>query len=95
MLFHIIFVIVHVLFCDKCHLVLFDRELLLQGSQYYGCAWKIYIGVSVCAWIASAVFHSHDTAWTEKLDYMAAFATVVTGAAVCVIRCFGILRYSS
>lgn len=54
-----------------------------------------YIGVSVWTWVASAVFHARDTPLTERLDYMAAFATVVTGFAVSVIRCFGMSRYCS
>lgn len=67
----------------------------VQGVRYYGGVWKAYILVSLCAWVASAVFHARDTFFTERLDYMAAFATVVTGLAVSVIRCFCISRCSS
>ena len=66
----------------------------MQGMQNYGVAWKTYIVVSCCAWIASAVFHARDTSMTERLDYMAAFATVVTGLAVCVMRCLSISGYN-
>jgi len=39
--------------------------------------WICYAAVSVNAWIWSAVFHTRDVAWTEKMDYFCAFSIVL------------------
>eukprot|EP00892_Ulva_mutabilis_P007009 jgi/Ulvmu1/4680/UM002_0411.1 len=70
----------------------FLRNSQAEGLRYYGVLWKAYILVSLVAWVASAVFHARDTFLTERLDYIAAFATVMTGFAASVIRCFRIHR---
>lgn len=72
-----------------------EASMILQAFDHYGTAWLCYVGVSMFAWVASAIFHSRDTDVTEKLDYMAAFATVVTGFALSVIRCFGLSKYGA
>lgn len=42
--------------------------------------------VSIVAWIASAIFHTRDLWWTERVDYFAAAAVLVSGLFFTVCR---------
>lgn len=63
-------------------------------SNLYAKAWWVYIAISCNSWVWSAAFHSRDTSLTERLDYLSAFAVVITGLCVCIVRVFGLKRAS-
>lgn len=46
--------------------------------------------ISVWTWFWSAVFHSRDTYWTEKLDYFSAMLMILFGDFYSVIKVFNI-----
>ncbi|NXK56226.1 PGAP3 factor, partial [Chauna torquata] len=48
--------------------------------------------VSVNAWFWSTVFHTRDTAVTEKLDYFCASAVVLHSVYLCCVRTLGLRR---
>lgn len=49
---------------------------------------RLYVAVGCNAWLWSTVFHTRDTAITEKLDYFSATAWSVTGLFVALVRYF-------
>ena len=51
--------------------------------------WTTYALGSINAWWWSAVFHSRDTYFTERLDYLSADVSIVIGLYVSVSRVFG------
>ncbi len=53
--------------------------------------WKYYLFVSCVgmnAWVWSTIFHCRDYVWTERMDYFSAWAAVMSGFYISVIRLF-------
>lgn len=61
--------------------------LMVQGRYPYKLAWLPFIAASCAAWLGSAAFHARDTPATERVDYAAAFSTVVASCVALVLRC--------
>lgn len=55
----------------------YKRTVPKTAPNYW--LWQIQAALSVNAWIWSTIFHSRDTALTEKLDYFCAFSLVLYG----------------
>ncbi|XP_071433666.1 post-GPI attachment to proteins factor 3 isoform X2 [Pithys albifrons albifrons] len=51
-----------------------------------------FAAVSLNAWVWSTVFHTRDTALTEKLDYFCASAAVLHSVYLCCVRTLGLQR---
>ncbi|GAA5905105.1 Per1p [Sporobolomyces salmoneus] len=49
----------------------------------------IYSISGLNAWISSSIFHTRDTAWTERLDYFGAGLTTLCGLWICIVRILG------
>ncbi|XP_074622399.1 post-GPI attachment to proteins factor 3-like isoform X1 [Acropora palmata] len=52
--------------------------------------WKIYFVISLNAWLWSAVFHTRDLIWTEKMDYFCATSLVMFSLFGCLMRVIGL-----
>ncbi|MDP2434545.1 MAG: post-GPI attachment to proteins factor 3 [archaeon] len=48
--------------------------------------WRSWAAMGLNAWFWSAVFHSRDTAFTEKMDYFSAYLLIVWGLWVAIVR---------
>lgn len=57
--------------------------------------WKINLAVSLHAWFWSAVFHSRDLNWTEKMDYFCATSLVMYSLFASLIRIIRLQNKSS
>ncbi|KAK4350806.1 hypothetical protein RND71_030119 [Anisodus tanguticus] len=57
--------------------------------EYTGL-WHIYAIFSMNSWFWSAVFHSRDVDWTEKLDYSSAVALLGFSLILAVLRVFNV-----
>ncbi|KAM0753859.1 Per1-like protein [Meredithblackwellia eburnea MCA 4105] len=54
--------------------------------------YRINALVGINTWVWSAVFHTRDTAWTEKADYFSAAASTLFGLWLAITRSFGLYR---
>lgn len=52
--------------------------------------WKMNLVVSLNAWFWSAVFHTRDLNWTEKMDYFCATSLVMYSFFACLMRFIGL-----
>ncbi|XP_016463475.1 uncharacterized protein LOC107786502 [Nicotiana tabacum] len=56
----------------------------------YTCLWHIYAFLSMNSWLWSAVFHSRDMDFTEKLDYSSAVALLGFSLIISILRSFSV-----
>lgn len=49
-------------------------------------AYRVYPVLGVAAWISSILFHTRDTAFTEKLDYFSAAASILWTLYIALVR---------
>ncbi|XP_050186786.1 post-GPI attachment to proteins factor 3 isoform X1 [Myiozetetes cayanensis] len=67
------------------------RAAVPPAAPTYGTC-TAFAGVSLNAWFWSTVFHTRDTALTEKLDYFCASAAVLHSVYLCCVRTLGLQR---
>ncbi|KAL9230862.1 hypothetical protein vseg_006157 [Gypsophila vaccaria] len=70
--------------------LLYYKLPLKQNSTYYEytALWHIYAFLSLNSWFWSAVFHSRDVDFTEKLDYSSAVAVLGCSLTISIMRSF-------
>lgn len=69
------------------------RNANVHAAAYpYAQAWDVHAALSLHSWIWSAIFHTRDTVFTERGDYLAAGAVIVYTTALAVVRVFDLRR---
>ncbi|GAV64115.1 Per1 domain-containing protein, partial [Cephalotus follicularis] len=73
-------------------LLYYKLPLKQDKKAYYDYAnlWHIYGLLAINSWFWSAVFHSRDMDWTEKLDYSSAVALLGFSLIVAILRSFSV-----
>ncbi|XP_013793607.1 post-GPI attachment to proteins factor 3-like [Limulus polyphemus] len=60
------------------HLIMWKKfKLKVPKDAPYYRIWSVQALLSINAWLWSAVFHSRDTPFTEKMDYYCAFSLIL------------------
>ncbi|XP_074658916.1 GPI-specific phospholipase A2-like PGAP3 [Tubulanus polymorphus] len=68
-------------------LLKFRRLVPPSAPMYY--VWQFYCIIVMNAWFWSAIFHSRDTSFTEKMDYFCALSLVLASLYTCILRLIG------
>ncbi|XP_028391333.1 post-GPI attachment to proteins factor 3-like isoform X2 [Dendronephthya gigantea] len=66
---------------------MFKNHVNPHYSMY--STWKLYYIISVNAWLWSAVFHTRDLTWTERLDYFGAVSLILASIYSSFVRIVG------
>ena len=64
------------------------KKQVNANYSMYG-TWRLYFLISVNAWLLSAVFHTRDLLWTERLDYFGAVSLILASIYSYFVRTVG------